>query len=141
MARRYRYEHDSVGGRLGEINITPLMDLTFLLLIVFMITAPLLEYAVDVSPPELNAETPQDKPHMVVSVDATGRIYVGGVSVTLADLRVRASAAAGRTPRPSVFIRADAARPYGEVVAVMKAVREGGLTDISLLTEPEEEEP
>jgi len=139
MTRRYGHDSGSAGGRLGEINITPLMDLTFLLLIVFMITAPLLEYAVDVSPPELNAETPDDKPHLVVSIDAAGRIYVGGVSVTLEDLRVRAAAAAGRTPRPSVFIRADAARPYGEVVAVMKAVREGGLTDIALLTEPEEE--
>ncbi len=123
---------------IADINVTPLMDLTFLLLIVFMITAPLLEFAVDVSPPKMNAEAPKDEKHIVLSINPEGRLYYGADRVTLAELRLRLDALARTAPETDVLIRADASRPYGEVMAVMRTVRDAGISSVALLTEPED---
>ena len=130
--------HETLRPR-SEINMTPLMDLTFLLLIVFMITAPLLEYAVDVSPPKLDSQQPKEEKHLIVSLNSEGRLYAGKTPVTLQNLRLRLEALYRADPNLAVFIRADESRAYGEVIAVMRMVRKAGLDNVSLLTQAEDE--
>lgn len=122
---------------IGDINMTPLIDLTFLLLIVFMITAPLLEYGVDVSPPEMNAEPLPEEDSRIVNLNRNGEIVYNKRTVTLNDLLLELTALSKGNPRLTVLVRADEERKYREVMAVMKAVRAAGIQQISLVTQSE----
>ena len=135
MARRRR---SSSLHALSDINITPLMDLTFVLLIVFMITAPMLEYSVDVSPPQMNAEEPEEDNSVVVTLNAKGDILFEEQKLVLAALRDRLTALRDTRADVAVLIRADEGRPYGEVVGIMKTVRAARIDDVSLLTQAED---
>lgn len=121
----------------NEINVTPLMDLTFLLLIVFMITAPMLQYSLDVSLPELNAEALEPKRTVVVSLTRSGTVFLDEREVRLEALTAELNGIAD--PEVSVTISADERRPYGEVMDLMKRIRRAGLEDIQLMTEAEQE--
>ncbi|MEA2012898.1 MAG: biopolymer transporter ExbD [Verrucomicrobiota bacterium] len=115
---------------LKEIDVTPLVDLTFILLIVFMITAPILEYSIDVTPPELNAEEIKEN-KVVVTLGEDGNIYVDDkqmFSQELTDYLFKIN------PQSSVFIRADESRAYGEVIALMRTIKEAGIKKVSLIT-------
>jgi len=122
---------------IGDINMTPLIDLTFLLLIVFMITAPLLEYGVDVSPPEMNAEPLPEEDSRVVNLNRQGQIVFNKQTVTLEALTLQLTALSKSNPKLVVMIRADAERKYREVMDLMKAVRASGVQQISLMTQAE----
>ena len=119
-----------------EMNITPLMDLTFLLLIVFMITAPMLEYSVDVSPPRLDAAKPEPEESVLIALTRKGAIKFNGQQVSREQLEQRL--ASNRWAGYPVLIRGDESRPYREVMAIMRVVRAAGIRDVSLLTRPEE---
>lgn len=134
MARRRRDEMETFSG----INVTPLMDLTFLLLIVFMITAPILEYTVDVSPPRMNAENISDEEAVLIGLDNGGKILIEGKPVTLPQLKERLQEIRGIRPGRTILIRADQDRPYREVVSLMRIVRSCDLHNVSLVTRAEE---
>ena len=121
-----------------EINITPLMDTGFFLLIIFMITAPLLEYSIDVSPPKMNAsEMKPDEYSRVINVKKNGDIEFEKKIMNPARLiaRLRELKASPDGGRIKVFLRADKDLLYGSVIQVMKDVKNAGFTDISLITE------
>lgn len=121
-----------------EINITPLMDTVFFLLIIFMITAPLLEYSIDVSPPKMNAsEMKPDEYSRVINVKKNGDIEFEKKIMNPARLiaRLRELKASPDGGRIKVFLRADKELLYGSVIQVMKDVKSAGFTDISLITE------
>lgn len=121
-----------------EINITPLMDTVFFLLIIFMITAPLLEYSIDVSPPKMNAsEMKPDEYSRVINVKKNGDIEFEKKIMNPARLivRLRELKASPDGGRIKVFLRADKELLYGSVIQVMKDVKNAGFTDISLITE------
>ena len=121
-----------------EINITPLMDTVFFLLIIFMITAPLLEYSIDVSPPKMNAsEMKPDDYSRVINVKKNGDIEFEKKIMNPARLiaRLRELKASPDGGRIKVFLRADKDLLYGSVIQVMKDVKNAGFTDISLITE------
>ena len=122
---------------IDEINMTPLIDLTFLLLIIFMITAPLLEYGVDVSPPEMNAETLNEENSHIVNLNNRGEIIFDKVTVSPEELTSQLEALSRQKKDLTVFVRADGDRPYREVMSVMKAVKNSGITKISLVTTAE----
>lgn len=134
MARRRKYELKAFSG----INVTPLMDLTFLLLIVFMITAPILEYTVDVSPPRMNAEKIDETDSLLIGLTDTGQILFRGEPIQLQELNNRLSLVRQSRPDVTVLIRADQDRPYREVVTLMKTVRDNNLYNIALVTRAEE---
>lgn len=136
MARRRKYELKAFSG----INVTPLMDLTFLLLIVFMITAPILEYTVDVSPPRMNAEKIEETDSLLIGLTETGQILLRGEPVQLQELNARLATVRRSRPDVSVLIRADQDRPYREVVTLMKTVRANDLYNIALVTRAEEQQ-
>ena len=121
-----------------ETNITPLMDTVFFLLIIFMITAPLLEYSIDVSPPKMNAsEMKPDEYSRVINVKKNGDIEFEKKIMNPARLiaRLRELKASPDGGRIKVFLRADKDLLYGSVIQVMKDVKNAGFTDISLITE------
>ena len=121
-----------------EINITPLMDTVFFLLIIFMITAPLLEYSIDVSPPKMNAsEMKPDEFSRVINVKKNGDIEFEKKILSSARLiaRLRELKASPEGAKIKVFLRADRDLLYGSVIQVMKDVKNAGFTDISLITE------
>lgn len=124
-------------GAIDTINVTPLVDLTFLLLIVFMITAPVLEYSIEVEPPELDAAPIAVQEHRLVALDRDGSLYLDEERVTREDLAAALRLESERRPGIQVFVRADQELPYGEVISVLRVIKQAGLANFSLVTSPE----
>ena len=121
-----------------EINMTPLIDLTFLLLIVFMITVPLMEYGVDVSPPELNAAPIPEKDNTYnIDLTSNGQITLNKQVLEPEELTERLKSILMSKTNITVLLRADGTRSYNEVMSVMKAIKNSGVKDISLVTQSE----
>ena len=121
---------------ISQLDVTPLVDLTFLLLIVFMITAPALEYAADVTPPGLNAAPVTDAPH-VINLTRDGRYVVAQETIAAADLDGYLRRLRQREPDTRLFVRADGTRPYAEVIGLMRVARRAGFDEVKLLTREE----
>jgi len=123
---------------MAEINVTPMVDVMLVLLIVFMVAAPLLTVGIDVDLPETAANPIQDQGEpLTVTVSADGVIYVQDTAVEYEDLvpHLKAIATAGYEQR--IFIRGDENRAYGDVVRVMGRINAAGFTHIGLVTEQE----
>jgi biopolymer transport protein TolR len=124
---------------MADINVTPLVDVMLVLLIIFMITAPLLTAGVPVNLPDSRAAAldQPDKP-VQISLDKDGRIFLDDEEVSQAALGTRLSAVAGQTgpdgKGPQVFLRADRALDYGRVMRVMGELSRAGLTRVALVT-------
>jgi len=124
---------------ISTIDMTPLMDLTFMLLIVFVITVPVIEYVTDVTPPEMNSSSTVeavDEPAIIALNDA-GVISLNEQSVPLHELPARLQALQQQRRDVTVLVRADGTRPYEEVVAIMRVAHNAGITSISLMTQAE----
>lgn len=122
---------------IGDINMTPLIDLTFLLLIIFMITAPLLEYGLNVNPPEFNADPLPDEDSKIVNLNEDGQIVFEKSVIDTTALVQRLQALHGVNNKLTIMVRADGNRPYKEVMSLMKAVKDSGISNISLVTQAE----
>jgi biopolymer transport protein TolR len=134
----------SRGRRLmGEINVVPYIDVMLVLLIIFMITAPLLTQGVKVALPHAGAEpleAQQLKP-LVLSIDRQGRLYlnIGGdprAALDTQTVAARATAALRSNPTRAVLVKADAAIAYGRVVEAMVLLQQAGAKQVGLVTEP-----
>ena len=127
----------------AEINVTPLVDVMLVLLIIFMVTAPLLTAGVPVNLPDSSAKPlEQEQEPVQVSIDTAGRIYLDETEVTeglLPDAFARIAAQAEGAKPPQVFLRADRALDYGKVMRVMGELNAAGLNRVALLTTPEEQ--
>jgi biopolymer transport protein TolR len=122
-------------GALSEINVTPLVDVMLVLLIVFMISAPLLTAGVPVELPKTEAGAMQDQPEpLTVSIRADGGIYVQEDPVPFASLAPRLQAMADGKPKP-IYVRADGRAAYEVVAQVMAALSTSGFTSINLITD------
>lgn len=119
---------------MNEINMTPLIDLTFLLLIVFMITMPLLENGLNVTPPSLKAEKLPDEKCKAVTLDKSGKIVFEKVEVSKEELLRDLKNLFRLDPKISILLRADGIRQYNEVINVLKVIKESGFTNVSLVT-------
>ena len=129
------------GGRgsepMGEINMTPLIDVMLVLLVIFMVTAPLMTSSLRLDLPRSDAATPSETPRpLLVSVDAQGRLYVGEERVDRDQLAQRAAEAAQADPRAEVQLQADKALPYGQVVELIGLLQKAGLSRIAFAAEP-----
>jgi biopolymer transport protein TolR len=120
----------------AEINVVSLIDVMMLLMIIFMITAPLLTGGVDVKLPKANVRaTPVDNPIMI-SVTKDGQVVIDTDAVSQAELRGALTALAGRASGRTILLKGDAGAPYGEIVQVLAMLREVGLPNVSLVAEP-----
>jgi biopolymer transport protein ExbD/biopolymer transport protein TolR len=122
----------------SEINVVSLIDVMLLLLVIFMITAPMMQGGVDVALPRADAKPlEQPKSGLVVSVDRSGAVYVDQTKMTLAEFRASFRALAANRTRDGVYLRGDAGVPYGTVTQVLAIMRGAGVGDVGLVTEPE----
>jgi biopolymer transport protein TolR len=127
---------------MSEINVTPMVDVMLVLLVIFMVTAPLLTVGVTVDLPKTQASEikGEDEP-LAVSVDGRGRIFLQDTEVEMDALVPRLKAIAGTKPDLRIFVRGDKAIHYGRIMEVMSAIYAGGFRKVALLTEPMDAEP
>jgi len=129
------------GRRLGlnaEINVVSLIDVMMLLMVIFMITAPMMQGGVDVTLPKAQARPLEAKSGLVVTVDRNGDVFVDSDKLTFAEFRASFKAIADRRGKNGVYLRADQGVPYGTVVRVLAVMRASGSTDVGLVAEPED---
>jgi biopolymer transport protein ExbD/biopolymer transport protein TolR len=122
----------------ADINVTSLVDVAFVLLIIFMITAPIMQGGVDVQLPRAEARPLQPKEGLVVSIDRAGRIFVDETPLTFADFRAAFPAMVTARQPTGVYLRADQQVDYGQVVRVLAVMRASGIGDVGLVAEAEE---
>ena len=128
-------------GVVAEINVTPLVDVMLVLLIIFMVTAPMMTQGVDVDLPKTTAQAlrQQEEP-MVVQINAAGEIHLGNTPVLLALVRQELEKKPEEMKKEPVYLRADEKVPYGLVVQVMAQIKQAGFEKLGMITQPEEKE-
>ena len=137
MRRRRKFDVRNRLNALTEINVTPLIDLAFALLIIFMIATPLLEQTIPINLPA-EAAKPQreiDLPIQVLSIDAQGRFYWGAIPVSDSEMAERLGRLSSDGEQPILRIRADKQLPYYRVIQLIDLVKQHDLVKISLDTE------
>ncbi|MBI4421803.1 MAG: ExbD/TolR family protein [Gemmatimonadetes bacterium] len=122
----------------ADINVTSLVDVAFVLLIIFMITAPIMQGGVEVELPRGEVRPIQPKEGLVVSIDRTGRIFLDQAPLRFEDFRVAFPALAASRRAQGVYLRADRRVDYGIVVRVLAVMRAAGVNDVGLVAEEEE---
>jgi biopolymer transport protein TolR len=122
----------------AEINVVSLIDVMLLLLVIFMITAPMMQGGVDISLPKAEARPMESKGGLVVTLDRAGRIKVDDVTLTFPEFRAGFRALASQRSREGIYLRADQSVNYGLVVRVLAIMRTAGVGDVGLVTEPED---
>lgn len=130
--RRERFELNA------DINVVNLIDVMLLLLVVFMITAPMMTGGVDISLPRAEARPLESKSGLTVTVARDGQILVDETRMSYSEFRGAFKAMAAQRGRQGLYLRADAGVPYGSVVRVLAIMRAAGVGDVGLVTEPEE---
>ncbi len=128
----------SESGAISTINVTPLVDVMLVLLVIFMVTAPILQQGVELElPQETIAPIEGDGEQLVVSIDKAGIVYVGeSNAVEIKNIGQKLKAILERRQDKRVFVKADKNVPYGKVMAVMGAMRRNGIFKVGLITEP-----
>lgn len=134
MARRERLASIQ---QISDINLTPLMDLTFILLITFIITFPLLEQGVPLDLPRADAEALEDLRSYTVSIDADGAYYLDRQPLTKPALADRLQDLSAAFPDVTVLLRVDQSIEYGAVMEVIRLLREAEITQLALVTQAE----
>jgi len=123
----------------AEINVVSLIDVMMLLMVIFMITAPIMQGGVDVALPKAEARPLETKSGLVVTVDRAGRVHVDETVLTFAEFRATFRALASERGKDGIYLRADEGVPYGSVVRVLAVMRASGIGDVGLVAEPEQE--
>lgn len=127
---------------MAEINVTPLVDVMLVLLIVFMVTAPLLTVAVPVDLPKAQAQSMrQDKEPLVISIDSKGNVYLQESKSELSDLVAKLKAITGTNPDARIFVRGDRGVAYGRIMEVMGTINAAGYSKVALVAELPTPEP
>ncbi len=121
---------------MSEINIIPLVDVVLVLLIIFMITAPLLYRGVDIQLPQTVTNTIKPEERTVLTIERDRSLYLDKEKLEMAQLPERLLALSAKTPEISVYLRADREVPYGTVVRVMDLIKQAGIDKLGIVTEP-----
>ncbi len=125
---------------LAEINITPLVDVVLVLLIIFMVTAPVLQSGIDVAVPKTRSVKEITQQRLVLTIDREQNVFLGDKPVNLAQLpTLLRQPQAGQKNDPAnqvIYLRADERVPFGAFASVMDAVKQAGISNISIVTQP-----
>jgi biopolymer transport protein ExbD/biopolymer transport protein TolR len=131
-----RLERNPGSRPMADINMTPLIDVMLVLLVIFMITAPLMTTSLKLDLPKTEGARPSDAPLFIaVAINEEGQMYVGDEAVTAEQLLQRAREAARRDPLTEVQLRADSRVPYGRVAELIGLVQDAGLSRVGFVTE------
>jgi biopolymer transport protein TolR len=125
---------------LSEINMVPFVDVVLVLLIIFMITAPILQSGIELNVPKTHTVKESPEQRVVVSVDKDQLIYLGNSPVNVHELGAKAKAQQ-KDPQDAVFLRCDKTVPFGVFASVVDELRVSGINNISIVTEPIDEHP
>lgn len=127
---------------LSEINVTPFVDVMLVLLIIFMVTAPMMMQGVDVNLPRTTTEPiPVEEERLILTITGKRQIYLNEYQISLESLERKLESIFSNREDRAVFLRADQSVPYGFVVEVMAAVRRSGIKRMGIVTEPLQEMP
>jgi len=122
---------------MAEINMIPLIDVMLVLLVIFIITAPLLTHAVKIDLPAASSQPNLTKPdHIALSIDASGQIFWNGERMNRAQIRERLAGTSKQRPQPELHLRADRATPYQALAEVMADAAKAGITRIGFVSDP-----
>jgi biopolymer transport protein TolR len=125
------------GGMMSEINVTPFVDVMLVLLIIFMVTAPLMSTGVEMDLPRADAPAlATDEDQLVLSIDKDARYVLQDQTFTLEELKPRLAAIAEANPGKPMFVRADGKLPYETVLQALAVARASGMTKVGLVTQP-----
>jgi len=121
---------------MSDINVTPLVDVVLVLLIIFMVTAPVLQSGIEVSVPKTRTVKEITEERMVISINKQQRVFLGNDPININDIKARLRQRIRDPQNQSVFIRADEDVPFGAFATVMDAVKGAGITNVSIVTQP-----
>jgi len=122
---------------MSEINMTPLIDLTFLLLITFIITMPLVEQGVPINLPKGKAQEMDQSKSRSISVDLKGEVYLDSVPISIDELAAQMKIIATATPDVAIMVRADEKLHYGKVMEILRILNDAQITRMALVTSPD----
>lgn len=126
---------------MAEINMIPLIDVMLVLLIIFMITAPLLTHAVKIDLPQAGSQPNTEKPDTVtLSIDAGGKLFWNDAPFEAAELAARLAAEAQKNPQPELHLRAERITPYQQLAEILSAAQSAGIARIGFVTDPRQKE-
>ena len=120
---------------MAEINITPLVDVVLVLLVIFMITAPIVQSGIDVNVPKTKTVKEISEQRVVLTIDKNQQVYIGDKMVNVHEIPRLLKGQAGDIGRV-IYLRADEKVPFGAFASVMDAVKQAGITNISIVTQP-----
>jgi biopolymer transport protein TolR len=122
---------------MSQINVTPLVDVMLVLLVIFMVTAPMMQQGVQVNLPKAETKTlsaPEES--VVVSIEKSGKIFINSSEIPAGDLRAKLSEMFATRSKKEVFLKADKDVPYGDVVKSMAEIKGAGIERLGMVTEP-----
>jgi biopolymer transport protein TolR len=121
---------------ISDINVTPLVDVVLVLLIIFMVTAPVLQSGIEVSVPKTRTVKEITEERMVISINKQQRVFLGNDPININEIKTKLRQKIRDPQNQSVFIRADEDVPFGAFATVMDAVKGAGITNVSIVTQP-----
>jgi biopolymer transport protein TolR len=121
---------------LSDINITPLVDVVLVLLIIFMVTAPVLQSGIEVNVPKTRSVKEITEERMVISIDKQQRVFLGNEGVNINEIGAKLQQKIRDPQHQFIFVRADEDVPFGAFATVMDAVKSSGITNVSIVTQP-----
>ena len=136
---RFSYGLKKQNKLMSEINVTPFVDVMLVLLIIFMITAPLMKTGIEIELPEVNTPNiPESDEPLIVSINKSNEIFLSEKKIQIKNLNSKLLAIRNANPKVKVFIKADKAVPYQNLMEVMKEITDSNITNISLITDPKD---
>jgi len=124
---------------ISDINVTPLVDVVLVLLIIFMVTAPVLQSGIEVNVPKTRTVKEITEERMVISINKQQRVFLGSDAININEIKTKLRQKIRDPQHQSVFIRADEDVPFGAFATVMDAVKGAGITNVSMVTQPLEQ--
>jgi biopolymer transport protein ExbD/biopolymer transport protein TolR len=123
-------------GTLADINVTPLVDVVLVLLVIFMITAPVLQSGIEVNVPKTRTVKEITEQRLVVTIDHDQKIFLGDQPINIHELAQRLQQSGSDPTHQIIYLRADQTVPFGAFASVMDAVKQAGITNVSIVTQP-----
>jgi biopolymer transport protein TolR len=126
---------------MSEINVTPFVDVVLVLLIIFMITAPILQSGIEVSVPKTKSVSEITEERLVISIDRQQRVFLGNDPININEIGKKLREKLRDPSRMQIYLRSDENVPFGAFATVMDAVKQSGITNVSIVTEPLQNRP